>query len=163
MIKIFAFFSAYPSRSQSTRRSQKSQRRPARQTSRSSVLWLKEVSATIDEALVLNNILYINCVRMIRYLHFTHRLFCTAAATNRIYGVPSQMGGKSSEGLYERYSTFSNKDLSTFKMRLMQTDRFDKEGECALPGINIVNTPEECRHCLHILMRNPSAVVAWDT
>lgn len=46
---------------------------------------------------------------MIRLLKFKKHLFCTA--TNKIYGIASLMGGKSTEGLYEQYSQYHNKDL----------------------------------------------------
>ena len=61
---------------------------------------------------------------------------------NKIFGVVSRMGGRSAEGLYELYAEYENNDLEYFKKKVLQTDRYSKEGEYALPGVNIVTTPE---------------------
>ena len=61
---------------------------------------------------------------------------------NRIFGVASRMGGRSAEGLYELYAGYENSDLENFKKKVLQTDRHAKEGSYALPGVNIVTTPE---------------------
>lgn len=70
---------------------------------------------------------------------------CTRAGLsleNRIFGVASRMGGRSAEGLYELYADYHNNDLENFKKKLLQTDRYAKEGSYALPGVNIVTTAE---------------------
>jgi DNA polymerase I len=81
----------------------------------------------------------------------------------KMFGVASRMGGKSSEGLYEQYAEFENRDLENFKEKMMQNHRHEKSGEYALPGVNIVTTAEECRAIAEVLMQNPREVVAWDT
>ena len=60
----------------------------------------------------------------------------------RIFGVASRMGGRSSEGLYELYAEYENNDLENFKKKVLETGRHCKEGGYALPGVNIVTTPE---------------------
>ena len=89
------------------------------------------------------------------------KCFCV---TNKIYSLSSKIGGSSQDALYDQYAgKFHNQHLEHFKVKLMQENPLTIEGKFCIPGVNIITTPEECKKCVEVLMKNNKTIVAWDT